>query len=135
MAEVTRAKQVAGSVWARLVKAVARNNAAISAEAIPYIGISVAVSLAALDVHVACQTMKEVNELMRFVGQGEETADVRGTKLPTAPEVLAGVSANWKASAEWVAKEARSLTHTVPITEVRLPIMVEARAELCARVG
>lgn len=134
-AEAARAKRMASSVRGRLVKGVARNNAAIPAEAIPYVGISVTVSLAALDVYDACQTMKEINELMKLLGQGEESADVCGTKIPTVQKVLEDMRTSWKSSAEWVAKEAKSLPHAVPIPEVRLPTTVEAKAVLCPLVG
>lgn len=135
MAEAKHAKAMATSVRTRLAKGVVRNNAAIPAEAIPYIGIGVTLSVTALDVYDACQTMREINELMKLLGLGEESADFCGMKSPTVPQVLARVQAEWKSSAELVAKEARGLSANVPVPDVRLPTASEARAVICPLVG
>lgn len=58
------AKEVAERVQGRLAKGVIRNVAAIPAESIPFIGIAVTVSMTALDLYDACETMKEINELL-----------------------------------------------------------------------
>ena len=137
VAEAKHAKVMATSVRTRLAKGVVRNNAAIPAEALPYIGIGVTLSVTALDVYDACQTMREINELMKLLGQGEENADFCGVKMPTVPQVLARMQSEWKASAEEVAKQARGLSAIVPVPvpDVRLPTAKEAQAVICPLVG
>ena len=135
LAEAKHAKAMATSVRTRLAKGVVRNNGAIPAEALPYIGIGVTLSVTALDVYDACQTMQEINGLMKLLGQGEENADFCGVKMPTVPQVLARMQSEWKASAEEVAKQARGLSAIVPVPDVRLPTAKEAQAVICPLVG
>lgn len=134
-AESTSAKEMATSVRARIGKGIARSYAAIPAEAVPYIGIGVTLSVAALDLHDACQTMKEINELMKLLGQGEENADFCGMKTPTVPEVLSRMKTEWKGSVERVAKEARAVSVKVTAPEARLPSAAEARSVICPVVS
>lgn len=128
------AKAMATSVQTRLASGVARNMAAIPAEAVPYIGIGVNLSVTALDVYDACQTMREINELMKLLGQGVENADFCGMKVPTVSEVLAGMQTQWRASADWVAREAQK-TRSVPVPEVRLPTASDTKAVVCPLIG
>lgn len=132
--DAKRAKEMATSVRARLATGVSRNVAAIPAEAVPYIGIGVNLSVTALDVYDACQTMREINELMKLLGQGVENADFCGVKVPTVSEVLAGMQTQWRASADWVAREAQK-TRSVPVPEVRLPTAGDTKAVVCPLIG
>jgi hypothetical protein len=93
------------------------------------------VSVAALDLYDACQTMKEINELMKLLDQGEEKADFCGMKTPTVPQVLAKMQTEWNASAERVAREAKGLAAGMPVPEVRLPSAAEAKSVICPLVG
>lgn len=132
--DAKRAKEMATSVRARLATGVSRNVAAIPAEAVPYIGIGVNLSVTALDVYDACQTMRELNELMKLLGQGVENAEFCGVKVPTVSEVLAGMQTQWRASADWVAREAQK-TRSIPVPEVRLPTASDAKAVVCPLIG
>lgn len=132
--DAKRAKEMATSVRARLATGVSRNMAAIPAEAVPYIGIGVNLSVTALDVYDACQTMREINDLMKLIGQGVENADFCGVKVPTVSEVLAGMQTQWRASADWVAREALK-TRSVPVPEVRLPTASDTKAVICPLIG
>ena len=127
----SEAKKVGKSVKQRLARGVARNVTALPAEAIPYIGIGVAISVTALDIYDACETMKEMNSLLLLLGQGEEQSDFCGVKLPSTTEVLAKMNTDWKKSMEQIAKEAASIPSSIPKPEVRLPTTTETAATVC----
>ena len=129
------AKKLASSVRKRLTVGLAREKAALPAEAIPYIGVGVMLTITALDVYDACLTMKEINELLKSLGQGEEKADFCGKKLPTLDEVLSDMRKDWRTSAESVAKSAKDLSIGVAIPAVRLPSADEAKKVLCPLIG
>ena len=125
-------KEVAGTVRNRLTKGVARNTASIPAESIPYVGIGVALSMTALDIHDACSTMKDINSLLVLLGQGEDKPDFCGTKLPTRDEVVASLKTNWKSSVEQAREHARSVQTGVQLPDVRLPTITEVKSVTCA---
>ena len=125
-------KEVAGTVRNRLAKGVARNAASVPAESIPYVGIGVVLSMTALDIHDACSTMKDINGLLRMLGQGEENSDVCGTKLPTPDEVVASLKTNWKSSMEQARQQARAVQTGVQFPEIRLPTLGEVKGVTCS---
>ncbi|MBK9246104.1 MAG: hypothetical protein IPM30_14920 [Burkholderiales bacterium] len=129
------AKEAAGRVQKRLVAGVARNTAAIPAEAIPYVGIGVNLSVTALDIYDACQTMGEINSLLTMLGQGVENSDFCGQKLPTKEEVVAGIKDEWRRSIQFVADQARKVPTQVPVPQVRVPTVDEAMAVACSIVA
>jgi len=128
------AKSVAASVNHRLAQGVARNTAAISAEAVPYVGIGVNLLVTSADIYDACATMKDINILLQMMGQGEKKPDYCGTKLPTTQQVLANVKSQWRSSMESVTREAKSIPTSVVIPEVRLPTAKEAVSAICPSV-
>jgi hypothetical protein len=85
------AKKTATKVRNRLAEGVARNLAYLPSKAAPYVGAAVLVAATTLDIYDACQIMKELNELLVLLGQGEEKPDICGQKVPTADEVKASV--------------------------------------------
>jgi len=125
-------KEVAGTVGNRLAKGVARNTASIPAESIPYVGIGVILSMTALDIHDACSTMKDINGLLRMLGQGEENPDVCGKKLPTREEVMASLKTNWKSSMEQAREQARAVQTGVQFPEIRVPTLGEIKGVTCS---
>lgn len=132
------AKEVATAVNGRLAKGVARNTAAIPAESLPYVGIGVTLSVTALDIYDACETMKDINGLLVLLGQGQVNPDFCGTKfpkLPTTKQVVDGLSASWKASMESVTAEVKRVPAGISIPEVRLPTAAEAKSVICPVFG
>ncbi|GCL61779.1 hypothetical protein [Pseudaquabacterium pictum] len=131
----TRAKVIAASVNRRLAKGVARNTAAIPAESVPYVGIGVTLSVTALDIHDACQTMAEINDLLKLLNQGEERADFCATRLPTVAQVVQRLKTDWRASMERVAADARAVPAAMAVPDIRLPTAGETRAVVCPILG
>jgi flagellar motility protein MotE (MotC chaperone) len=85
------AKKTATKLRKRLAAGVARNLANLPSKAAPYIGVTFIVASTSLDIYDACQTMKDFNELLVLLGQGEEESDICGQKVPSADEVKASV--------------------------------------------
>ena len=85
------AKKTATKLRKRLAAGVARNLAYLPSKATPYIGAAFIVASTSLDIYDACQTMKDSNELLVLLGQGEEEPDICGQKVPSADEVKASV--------------------------------------------
>lgn len=125
------AKTLGKSIKHRLTRGVARNVGALPAEGVPFIGLGVAISVTALDIYDACETMKEMNSLLLLLDQGVEQSDFCGLKLPTTTEVLAKMNTDWKKSMEQIAKEAASIPSSIPKPEVRLPTTTETAATIC----
>jgi hypothetical protein len=132
-ADAKHAKLVAQSVKARLTRTVVRNQAALPAEAVPYVGIGVAVSVTAMDIYDACQTMKDFNTLLVRLGEGEPDPEFCGAQVPTVQEVMAGVQSRWRESLQQVAAEAKAAPATVGawVPEVRAPSVKEVASSVC----
>ena len=125
-----QAKETVSVVHKRLAKAISRNIAALPSEAIPYLGIGVAVAVTSMDIYDACQTMKDFNELLVQLGQGEEKPDLCGQKVPSVDQVVFDAKSKWRTSVQKVVDEAKSLKVTPP--EVRLPSREEVTKASCA---
>ena len=134
-ADAAHAKKTAASVRSRLAKGLSRSIASIPAEAVPYIGIGVTLTVAALEVHDACATTNELNELMRLLGQGEEDADLCGMKVQKTAQVIASMKSQWQASADAVAREAKAVSNSIPVPVVRLPTANDAKTVICPVIG
>lgn len=124
-----QAKATVAAVHQRLAKGVSRNLAALPGEAVPYLGVGLTIAVTSLDIYDACQTMKDFNALLQAMGQGEETPDLCGQKVPTKEQVFAAVKTEWRASVERVAAEAQELQMSAP--EVRLPSGEELSKAVC----
>lgn len=128
-----QAKATVSKVHKRLAKSVSRNLAALPGEAIPYLGMGVALAVTSLDIHDACETMKDFNDLLRIMDQGEENPDLCGQKVPTVDEVLASAKSGWRTSVQLIAEESKSFNITAP--DVRLPSRSEMIKASCAAVS
>ncbi len=81
----------------RTFRSVSRHVAAMPGSAIPYVGAGVQVGMTRLDVRDGCDTLEELNEMIRTMGQETvDTARVCAMKVPTMDEVLAQVISNWR---------------------------------------
>jgi hypothetical protein len=128
----SKAKKLASTVSTRLARGVTRNIAAIPAEAVPYLGVSVTIGTTALDVYDACETVKEMNELLRMLGMPEEnTGKVCGVAVPTKEQVFASLYRTWESSARDVTQAMTNLPLNVPIPAVRLPSTREVADSVC----
>jgi hypothetical protein len=93
----------------RVAKATARSTSSIAAESIPYIGIGVIVGVTALELHDACETMKDLHALdVAFNPEAANDAnEVCGQAVPTKGEIIDSVmespSKAWNAATETVA--------------------------------
>ena len=91
-ATVQATERVTRAVAARAARNAGRNLTAVAAEVLPYIGVAATLSVTALDLHDACQTIKEINEL--HVSMGTEVIDenrVCGMTVPNANEVISDI--------------------------------------------
>ena len=124
-----QAKATVATVHQRLAKGVSRNVAALPSESIPYLGLGVTLAVTSLDIYDACQTMKDFNDLLRMMGQGEEKPDLCGQKVPTLDQVLASTKAEWRSSVQRVTDDAKAFKVAVP--DVRLPTRDETTKASC----
>jgi hypothetical protein len=130
------AKAKALEVSQRLRRGVARNISAIPGEAVPYVGIGVNIAMIGLDLHDACETMKDFNDLLRRLGEGPEKDEFCGQQrpsLPTTAQVLDGLRIQWRRSLDAAAEQARQVPR-IQIPEVRLPSSTEALKAVCPLV-
>ena len=93
------AKKLSASVASRATRGVARHVGGAAGESIPVVGTAVVAAMLALDVVDACDQIKEVNEMNRFVGVDvEDEQRVCGVKVPDQKQLTADVSKNWQAA-------------------------------------
>ena len=128
-----QAKATVAAVHQRLAKGVSRNVAALPSESIPYLGLGVTLAVTSLDIYDACQTMKDFNDLLRKMGQGEERPDLCGQRVPTVDQVLASIKTEWRSSVQRVTDDAKAFNVAVP--DVRLPTRDEMAKASCAAVA
>jgi hypothetical protein len=128
-----QAKATVAAVHQRLAKGVSRNVAALPSESIPYLGLGVTLAVTSLDIYDACQTMKDFNDLLRMMGQGEEKPDLCGQKVPTVDQVLASTKTGWRSSVQRVTDDAKTFKVAVP--DVRLPTRDEMTRASCTVVS
>ena len=129
--DAKEAKRVASGVRDRLARGVTRNVGAIPAEAVPYLGVGVTLSMVGLDLYDACETMKEVNGLLVKLGQGVEDDAFCGMKVPTREQVLADLNSAWRASYEKARGEVEKAKGQVRLPQLQMPGGAEVRAVVC----
>jgi hypothetical protein len=130
--DAKEAKLVAGRVRERLAKGVARSVGSVPAESVPYLGVGVILSMTALDLYDACQTMKEFNELLLKLGQGVVSDEaVCGMKVSTKEEIVANLGTTWRKSYEDARKAAADAKAQVQIPQLQLPTWSEIRSVAC----
>lgn len=89
----TATKKAVGDVTERIAERTARgalrNLVSIPAEAVPFFGIAAVVGVTTWELRDACETMKEMNELNRIMGNDVPVAEdtVCGIKPPTSEGV------------------------------------------------
>ena len=125
-----QAKKTVAAVHKRLAKGVSRNVAALPGESLPYVGVGVTLAVTSLDIYDACQTMKDFNDLLRMMGQGEEAPDLCGQKVPTVDQVLVDAKTGWRKSYELVRDEAKQVLQ-VPVPEIRTPTWDDVTKVTC----
>ena len=90
----------------RYAKATARSTSSIAAESIPYLGIGVIVGVTALELHDACETMKDLHALdVAFnPGAANDANEICGQAVPTKGEIVQSLkespSKAWNAAKE-----------------------------------
>ncbi len=82
----------------------AKSIAAIPAEAIPFLGITVLIADTGYELYAACETVRELDQLYSELGMPDEAPDdamhsVCDPELPNAGEVWGGVV---EKSGEWL---------------------------------
>ena len=83
----------------RSVTNATRNVSSVFVEAAPIVGTGIILAVTALDVHDACETLKDVNEMNSVFGhQQEDQTKVCGMKIPANMEVWDWINANTKAA-------------------------------------
>lgn len=131
-----KTKALASRTRVRLARAVTRNTGALAAEAVPWVGLAVAVGVTALDVRDACETLKDLNENLAHLNQPlEDTAGVCGVKIPSRSEVTARIADHWRDSVARVSSELGDLTSDIEMPIVRPPSLSEIRNVTCPIVG
>jgi hypothetical protein len=100
----TAVQKVSKRLVARTAINATRNSSSIFAEAIPYVGVAVVLGVTALDLHDACETLKDMNELGNvFDHAPEDESKVCGIKVPSKADVIAKAKSSWKATYETAA--------------------------------
>jgi hypothetical protein len=130
-------KDAATKVKARLTRVVARNTAAVPAESVPYLGIASTLAVTALDLYDACETLKDINKLLKDTDLPEQSTEICGQKLPTKDEVLRSVKSGWVSSVQYISREVHEqrLNMEVQSPEVKLPSFIHVRQLVCEFVS
>ena len=92
-----KVKQLSKKIVKRTWWRTGRNIAGVVPEAIPVVGIFAIVSLTALDIKDACDTMRDMKELNAQFGPDENAIDERdvcGVNVPSVSEVMAKVKSS-----------------------------------------
>ena len=89
------AEEVAQSVKKRVARSTTANVGSIAAEGIPYWGIAVNAATTALELKLACDSMKDMDEFLLATGtlaaEDSETGRICGIELPSAESIWARV--------------------------------------------
>jgi len=105
-------------VLSRAGRSVSRHLAALPGHALPVLSATVAVGSVALDIHDACESLKELDELNQSVGlSGVDQSRVCGVAVPTSDEILAAARQNWRKAYDTSAEALNTGAQRIP----RLP--------------
>lgn len=120
----------------RAVTNAARNVSSVTAQTIPMIGTGIVLAVTAWDIHDACETLKDINEVNAvFDLDRSDQMTVCGMKVPTRAEAAAKVRENWKGLYQHTAdalNQAGSVVTIPPLPKVTWPAV---RAATCPVVG
>lgn len=106
-AELTRVSAVRSATAQKISKRLVtrslvnatRNSSSVFAESIPVFGVAIVLGVTALDLHDACETLKDMNELnATFQLDQEEVTKVCGMKVPTKAEAISKAKSGWNAT-------------------------------------
>jgi len=130
------AQKISKRLATRSLANATRNASSVAGEAIPLIGTAIIVGVTAWDVHDACETMKDINELNGAFGHAkEDQTRVCGLKVPSQEQVLAQVKANWKMAYQTAADSVnRAGDAMIPTTPPHLS-WPDIRGSVCSVVG
>jgi hypothetical protein len=127
-----KTQELAARSKARLARTVARNTGALAGEAVPALGLVVAVGVTALDVVDACETLKDWNASLAAQDQAPlDTASVCGVRVPSSKEVLAGLTSTWRQSAELVSAELASMQLAIERPIASVPKATQLKEATC----
>ncbi len=127
-----KTQELAARSKARMARTVARNTGALAGEAVPGLGLVVAVGVTALDVVDACETLKDWNASLAAQEQAPlDTTSVCGVRVPSSKEVLAGLSSTWRQSAELVAAELTSMQLAIERPIAGVPTVAQLKQATC----
>lgn len=121
---------------ARAATNAARNVSSVYAESIPLIGTGVMLAVTAWDVHDACETLKDINEVnAAFEQDRADQITVCGMKVPTRAEAMAKVREDWKAIYRQSADAMNQAGNAVTIPPLPRVTWPEVKAATCPMVG
>lgn len=102
----SRAKytEISSKIAQRLGRNTSVNILSVPAESVPIYGVGVIAAVTAMDLNDACQTMKDLNNLMIEIGLEKNNADetiICGRRLPSSKEVKSQIKENINHVAAW----------------------------------
>lgn len=97
-AKTAATQRISKRMATRAVANASRNLSAIFAESVPYLGAAVVLTVTALDIQDACESLKDVNALnAAYALEPQDQATVCGQKVPTLDDVKDSLEIRWLA--------------------------------------
>lgn len=62
-------KQISKDIASRLLRNVSINTSSVLVESVPYLGVGTIIGVTAMDINDACNTMKDVNRILKNIGE------------------------------------------------------------------
>jgi hypothetical protein len=95
-----KAKAVSSRLSSRHYRSAGRNLASLPGEALPFVGIPIAVAGVALDVADSCATLRDINELNQAFGlpktQEAQVICDKAQRIPTTDTLVKQISHGWE---------------------------------------
>jgi hypothetical protein len=135
-----KVRQVAGVISrrmaGRLVRGATRKAATLPGQALPILGATVSVGLAGLEIHDACEAIKDLNSLQQAIGEGigDEEGIVCGIRIPSVDDLKQLLSDGWSQAYQSAAVVINADGGKVPPTAVR-PSEGQAKSIFCRVFG
>lgn len=99
----------------RTQRVVSRHVTGMAGAAVPHVGVGVLVGMAEQDVRDGCETLHELNEMLRAMDLGTvDVSRVCAIKVPGKDEVLAQVIGNWRTAYAIAAAVANQYENRLP---------------------